>query len=173
MDTKITNCQGYNSNSDIKWVENEIGVKFPKSFISINTKCDEGIPERDNINFFDNVLEGAHGTCIGRFLSLNRKKNTKFNHLVFLERNPPEFFPEGIIAFANEPAGNYFCFDYRKGKDNLNPPVVFWNHEGADTPEAISFLAENFESFLKMLKTEEEAEKEYESLKKKYKIGKN
>lgn len=40
-----------------------------------------------------------------------------------------------MIAFANDPAGNLVCFDY-KGHEN-NPIIVFWDHENAGEKEML------------------------------------
>lgn len=77
--------------------------------------------------------------------------------------SPPEFFPEGLVAFSEDGGGNYICFDYRQGKKNSDPSVVFWNHE-AEIGKDVSFVAINFEVFLSMLKSEEEIEEELKRL---------
>jgi hypothetical protein len=48
------------------------------------------------------------------------------------------------------------CFDYRNGKDNPNPPVVYWAHEYEEN-DGICPLADNFDDFMDMLVTREEA----------------
>jgi len=76
-------------------------------------------------------------------------------------KNPPEFFPEGLISFASVGNGDLICFDYRADPKTDNPPIVIWEHEAAGSDEAVSFIAPDFESFMNMLMSDEEAEKEY------------
>ena len=75
------------------------------------------------------------------FLSINKK--------------PPEFFPNGLVAFAQDGSGNYICFDYRDKSKNLNPYIVIWEHE-ADIGKDVSFVAKDFETFIGMLKSDDE-----------------
>jgi hypothetical protein len=70
---------------------------------------------------------------------------------------------EGLVAFAEVGNGDQICFDYREGKDNADPSIVIWEHEG-DEGKDISFLAPNFESFMDTLMDEEEAEKDFKRL---------
>ncbi|MDC2866677.1 SMI1/KNR4 family protein [Bacillus sp. BP-3] len=46
-----------------------------------------------------------------------------------------ETLPEGVIPFANDPAGNLICFDYKNHEED--PIVVFWEHEDAWEKEAL------------------------------------
>lgn len=41
---------------------------------------------------------------------------------------------------------------------------MIWEHEAAGSDEAVSFIAPDFEAFMNMLMSDEEAEKEYERL---------
>ncbi len=68
---------------------------------------------------------------------------------------PPEFFPKGVIAFGHVGNGDLICFDYREGKNNSDPAVVYWNHE-SNPKTAVSFIAKDFESFLGLLRSTEE-----------------
>ncbi|HCU07139.1 MAG TPA: hypothetical protein DIC42_06155 [Holosporales bacterium] len=81
----------------------------------------------------------------------NYKKNN--GSLLSTYQNPPEFFPKGFIPFSEDGGGNYICFDYRTCSEN--PLIVYWDH-GIEENEGIFFLADSFEEFLSMLKSEEE-----------------
>ncbi len=72
-------------------------------------------------------------------------------------KSPPEFFPEGLIAFAETGGGDSICFDYRESRDNPNPPIVYWDHE-ADAGKDVSFISKDLKSFLSMLKEPEDVE---------------
>jgi hypothetical protein len=67
-----------------------------------------------------------------------------------LERVP--HFTLGLIAFTEDGGGNYICFDYRKGKDDPDPPIVFWDHEFHSGGEEPFFVARNFAEFLSLLR---------------------
>jgi hypothetical protein len=66
-----------------------------------------------------------------------------------LER--PDHFTPGLISFADG-GGNFSCFDYRAGRDNLDPPIVFWDHEFHSFGEEPFFVAKNFREFLALLR---------------------
>ena len=76
--------------------------------------------------------------------------------LLSLFLNKPEFFPENLIVFAEVGNGDLVCFDYREGKDNPDPPVVYWCHEYPEN-ENVSFIAKNFEEFIGMLREFDES----------------
>ena len=91
---------------------------------------------------------------------LNREgylKEESYN-IVQLNQTPPEFFPKGLVAFGEDGGGDFICFDYREGKDNPNPPIVYWRHD-ANEGEDVSFIAKDFETFIGMLKSEDELDK--------------
>ena len=75
------------------------------------------------------------------------------NEILDAIKNPPEFFPKGLIPFSQDGGGNYLCFDYRNYKEN--PPIVFWHH-AIEENEGIFYLANSFEEFINSLKSEEE-----------------
>tara|TARA_B000000565_G_scaffold216995_3_gene170798 strand:- start:1147 stop:1674 length:528 start_codon:yes stop_codon:yes gene_type:complete len=164
--TRFSNCSGLNTEEDLKNIENSIQRALPVMYREICLQCDYGVPEKYDITYFDNLLDSYNVTCIGTFLSLKPlSTNSCQEKLLENYYTPPEGFEEGLITFAVDPFGNYFCFDYRQDPKTENPPVVFWNHEGAGTEQAVSYLAKDFEAFLDMLKSEEEAEAEYQRLK--------
>lgn len=82
-------------------------------------------------------------------------------------RNPPDMFPKNIVAFSETGNGDQICFDYRDNPNTDNPPIVYRNHE-ADVGQDVSFVAKDFESFIKMLQEPdpEEGKKIDEILKK-------
>lgn len=77
------------------------------------------------------------------------------NEILDTIKNPPEFFPKGLIPFSQDGGGNYLCFDYRNCKEN--PPIIFWNHE-VEENEGIFYLADSFEEFINGLKSEDECD---------------
>ena len=138
-------CYGEVSNQLLQDIQDKIGIILPKNYLSCIKLCDGGYPAKSVFNYIDVNDDCTWRTGIGTFLSINK--------LNFLENytDPPEFFPENIVAFAETGGGDYICFDYRQDRDNPNPPIVFWNH-GADIGKDISFIANNFEEFIGMLR---------------------
>jgi hypothetical protein len=160
--------RGIVKDTDFKAAESKLEVTLPESFKTLIKDCDGGYPIPGDVVFLDNSTKAPDGTCVGAFLAFCSDYPYEGEKMVGSYGDPPEFFPEDLIAFALDGGGNYFCFDYRGGRENMDPPVVFWQHEAAGRPEAITPLAPNFEAFMGMLKTEEEAEAEFQALKKKY-----
>ena len=164
----FTSCLRALDAIEVKTLQKYTKYKFPNKYINTIAECDYGCPQDQRVIFFDNTLKKIDMKFLGRFLSASQ--NNYETETIWEElSNPPEFFPEKIIAFAVDPFGNYFCFDYRQDPKTDNPPVVFWNHEGAGTEQAISFLAKDLDAFLGMFKSEEEAEAEYQRLKAEHK----
>lgn len=137
----------------VKQVETLIGVKLSKQYVDLIKNHDGCTPVQDSFKYFDQYRSKDVRSGIGRFIPI---KQNEFQNMITVYQEPPEFFPENLVAFAEDGGGDYICFDYRQGKNNLNPPIVYWNHE-ADVGKDVSFVANNFEEFLGML---EEPEKE-------------
>ena len=131
----------------IKYVEETIGVKFPKSYRELIKRCDGGYPIKDEFDYYDEDFEEVLPGSVGGFLTLNEVQGIGLLKLFY---SPPEFFPEGLLAFGDNGGGNFVCFDYREGKDNPDPPIVYWSHEAEDGKD-VSFIAPNFDAFIKML----------------------
>ena len=53
-----------------------------------------------------------------------------------------------IIAFGEDPFGNYWCFDY--SNNSVEPNIVFWDHEEAYTNPGYNpdFICDSFLDFL-------------------------
>lgn len=147
-------CKEIVENERICFLENKMRVKFPPSFLECMKKCNGGVPNRSEFDYYDTHSHRIRGSGVGRFLNLCESRSSSF---LGIFQHPPEFFPEGLIAFAENGGGDYICFDYRKNKENSNPIIVLWNHED-DIGKDVFFLANNFEEFIEMLKIVEELE---------------
>jgi hypothetical protein len=151
---KIVDDKGSTSLSRVQYVESEIGVRFPQSYVQFILPNDGCYTDPHCFLYFDHHYEKNVGSGIGSFLKMNEDSGycediLKFHNLF------SEDLSKGLVAFGMDGGGDYICFDYRKGKDDPNPPVVYWSHE-AEKGKDVSFLANNFEEFLGMLKTDEE-----------------
>jgi hypothetical protein len=167
---KILGGSGEITPKEFKDVEGKLDITLPEKLKNLTRDYDAGYPIPGDVVFLDNSTKAPDGTCVGAFLAFRSDYPYEGETMIgaYKRHEDDEFFPEDLIAFALDGGGNYFCFDYRGGRENVDPPVVFWQHEAAGRPEAITPLAPNFEAFLGMLKTEEEAEAEFQALKKKY-----
>jgi hypothetical protein len=140
--------------STIKSVENQLLVEFPQSYKDIILENNASTP---SIFVFDTAK--TVGRCFGNLLSFKPEEN----NIVEVFMNLKQDLPENIIPFADDPSGNYLCFDFRKSK---NPEIVFWNHELTyevidnqiripNRPlyelHTIEFVADNFQLFLTKL----------------------
>lgn len=136
----------------IKAFERERAVKFPGLYKQLVSRIDGGYLKRNIFFCTDPKNNRTMRDSVGCFLAWGDYPYELFRDLV---DSPPEFFPEGLIAFASNGGGDFICFDYRNCKEN--PPIVFWHHEYEEN-EGIFPLADNFEEFLDDLKSDEEME---------------
>ncbi len=151
---KVAKHDGEVLPSRLNMLELEIGFNLPKTYLSFIMPNDGCTLEYDQFLYFDEEKQRKVGSYAGTFLKINPSSYNDDFISKYTRLSTYEFFPEGILAFS-ECNGDYICFDYRKGKDNPNPPIVYWNHE-AEEGKDVSFLANNFEEFLGILKTDEE-----------------
>lgn len=144
-------CKGAVSLRAIKDAEQELQVTLPKKYNELLSMCDAGVPINTDFEYYDVSHEITIQQDMGGFLGIE----DNIYNIINTFKNPPEFFPEGLIAFAETGNGDFICFDYRQGKDNFDPQIVYWNHE-ACIGKDVSFVASNFEEFLGMLKEPDE-----------------
>jgi hypothetical protein len=143
-------------------VSKKIKFNLPEKYTSLleDNKIDGGRPEK-----YEFVVRLPNGrnfiSCMGgfSFFSPEIKSNIFNKYLV-----KPEAFPDYVLIFADTGFGDYICFDYRNDPQTNNPPVVYWAHEFTDTNEGIVPLAKDFESFLEILMSEEEADQKLKEL---------
>tara|TARA_B100001750_G_scaffold244228_1_gene261110 strand:- start:239 stop:706 length:468 start_codon:yes stop_codon:yes gene_type:complete len=129
------------------YIEREIGFKLPEFYKNLIKNCDRGHPVADAFDYYDEEFGCTMEGCLGVFCPINEDE---YSHFLSLYKDPPEFFPEGLVAFGEDGGGNFMCFDYRGGHPNPDPPIVFWRHD-SDIGKDVSFIAPTFESFIAML----------------------
>ncbi len=139
------------------------GYSFPELYINTQIDCNGGVLEDIHSYgcYYDKNLNYHSIYNFDGFLGFGR--SYPYEKFIEILNAPPEFFPKGIVAFGIDGGGNLFCFDYRENPDTDNPPIVFWHVEG----DGISLLANDFDELMNNLKSEEEAMKELEELRKK------
>ena len=153
MNNKVIENRGTSNPELIKETEKLVNKKFPKKFIDIVSLYDRPILEKEFIEFCYNKGENRDITSLGIIFSFD--DSYPYERFVDTVNNPPEFFPEGLIAFGRDGSGNLFCFDYRQNPETDNPPIVLWLHEEEEN-EGIVFLSNSFDEFIDSLKSEEE-----------------
>ena len=124
---------------------NLIPFKLPENFIKLLSLADGGNIDYD-FDYYAVDSNQSMSDGISFIYGLNANENLIDNYL-----NPPEFFPKNLVAFGENGGGNMICFDYRMDLNTNDPPVIYWDHE-ANVGQDVSFLAHNFDDFLKMLK---------------------
>lgn len=117
----------------IKKLEDILGVTFPKDYVECVMKNNAGYP---SLKVFKTSSGIEH--IFNNLLTLdeNKKVNifTTFESLLAATGN------KLLIPFAEDPFGNYICFDF----SDSTVRIVFWEHETKKT-DAIS---ETFTEFL-------------------------
>jgi hypothetical protein len=131
----------------IKEAEKIIGYPFPKDYQEMLLSQGCGEPLHDTFSYFNLDIREDIETSIFSFLAM---KSEYRDSVLDAYEDPPEFFDKYLVPFANEPGGDYVCFDYRDSEDY--PIVVYWQHDSQYSINRVSFLAENFSQFLDMLK---------------------
>ena len=103
---------------DIERVEYLVGYKFPNDYVSCALLYHGAsvIPYRIDCNKNERV-----------FANLLSFSDKNVDNIIEVYNNCKGRLKNGIIPFACDPAGNLFCFDYRKDKEK--PSIVFLNKE--------------------------------------------
>lgn len=159
----------------VEEVEKKLGVKFPKEYKECVIKYHGARPVQKLFN-----VEGME-RVFGKFLDYVKRysySNTLLECYVNETDEQYGTIPTGVIPFADDPSGNYICFDY--GENSVNPRIVFlnqdncisldiidgdWEESGIDIDEyesekeaiqvlqrqTLQFVANSFEEFLNML----------------------
>ena len=137
------------NDSDIRQVENDLGLSFPIDFKKHYLKFNGGYPEKDTYKWKDGSI-----TAINTFSSI---KYEGFNSLEETYRNlilSGEHLSTGIVPFANDDVGNLFCISTRKDD---NGSVYYCNNDHYNTEnkeECLTLLETSFSSFLENLSSD-------------------
>jgi len=131
---------------DLIVIEKELKIKFPDKFKEHYLKYNGGYPEK---RFF--VWEKNVTTRINTFFTIKHEDlgslESTYKDLVILEK----YLPEGIVPFACDDGGNFFCISLR----NRDYDHVYYcdnNHYNViDNEEYLTLLTNSFNDFLKEL----------------------
>jgi cell wall assembly regulator SMI1 len=143
------------SDLDVKRVEKELGFKLPNSYIALMHLQNGGIPKRTNHRTSERTSWAEDHIAITGIYSIGREKTYslcgKFGSGFWVEEWG---YPPIGIYFADCPSAGHdmLCLDYRKCGQNGEPQVV---HIDQESDYKITFVAENFESFVKGLEEDD------------------
>lgn len=114
----------------VKKTEELLGVSLPDDFKTIASKNDCGIPRPGRYYLNGGVM------VFGQLFSLDSNRDSNIVEVTRIGRSE-HGMSDSIIVFADDPAGNFLCFDYGQLHDGY-PTIIFWDHEieGGD-PEKI------------------------------------
>ncbi|OIJ20741.1 hypothetical protein BKP45_08045 [Anaerobacillus alkalidiazotrophicus] len=117
----------------LKQLENDLKVTLPFSYQQL-VKQHNGARPRPN------VIKTSNGNdrVVKTFLTVHPTKGGVKDVSEWLVNQ----LPKDMIPFANDPFGNYFCFNYETSRKE--PTIVFWSHE----KQQVESLANCFEEFL-------------------------
>ena len=125
------------SQEDIAFVERTVGVKLPSDFKDFCWHYHGGFPDPDEIE-----IAGFGRTLVNQVLPFVDDNKEGIRSIASVSKDV-EGLTEGLVPFAEEPGGNYFCFDCRSGKQN----VVFWFHE----QNTVFEICDSFTEFVEIL----------------------
>ncbi|WP_152847294.1 SMI1/KNR4 family protein [Bacillus paralicheniformis] len=138
------------SNKEINEVENKMKVAFPSDYKEVVKKYQGCVPLDKNV-----VEIGGFKESFNFLLTI---ESDEYIGILEVYDSIKDRLVKNVIPFANDPGGNFYCFDYRNSSE---PKIVFWDHEEAYTnPEkALIYVCENFTELingLRPLKEDEE-----------------
>ncbi len=136
----------------------KLGYKLPESFYKLVKNNDGGDIYPKNFEYFDVGIENYRIGFISKVNSINSQETESILKDYY---EPPEDLPKGLVVFADS-GERLLCFDYRNDPDTDNPPIVMWSL-GEVAGKDISYVANDFDSFLDMLYWEEGEREEYEN----------
>jgi hypothetical protein len=119
--------------NEIAEVENKLNIIFPEDYKKCIIQNDGGYPALDTF-----IVNGNEET-FNNLLSIS--------NVIEVYENIKDRLIDYIYPFAEDPFGNFLCFDYRES--NL-VKIVFWEHEIAfiDKNKAIYYVCNTFSELL-------------------------
>ncbi|BCG58119.1 SMI1/KNR4 family protein [Paenibacillus sp. URB8-2] len=123
------------SREDVLKVEEALGVSFPSDYVDCVVLNNGGQPVPDTFDF-----KGRSEAVFNSLIDLNVREN---RNIIGVYNNLKNRLPGSVYPFADDPFGNYLCFDYHEGNE---PSIVFWDHEKANLDKnlAIDYICSSF-----------------------------
>jgi len=118
----------------IRDIEIQHGIKFPKSYIDVIIQFNGARPDKNKFS-----LKNREDCVFEELINWDKKRSA---NIYFWMRVTESL---NVIPFAKDPFGNCICFKFRQVD---NPEIVFWDHE----TNKITNISYNFDAFLSMLR---------------------
>ncbi|MDD2229522.1 MAG: SMI1/KNR4 family protein [Candidatus Cloacimonetes bacterium] len=118
------------STVEIEVYENALGYKIQSDYMKLILSINGSRPKP---NKFD--TEAAKDRVFRGLISISQKDSGNIYSVLEWIRDR---LPRNLVPFADDPAGNYLCFDFSKSK----PTVVFWIIETGATEYICDSLSE-------------------------------
>lgn len=136
---------------DVARVEKELGFKLPKSYVALMRIQNGGIPKHTNHRTSERTSWAEDHVAIAGIYSIGKEKTYslcgEFESGFWVSEWG---YPAIGIYFADCPSAGHdmLCLDYRECGPNGEPQVV---HVDQEREYKITFVAKNFESFVRGL----------------------
>jgi hypothetical protein len=148
------------SMEEVRSIEEELGYKLPESYIAFMQFQNGGIPKRTNYRTAEPTSWALDHVAVTGFYSIGRDKRYSLCGELGSKFWMGEWgYPPIGIYFADCPSAGHdmFCLDYRQCGPNGEPQVV---HVDQESDYEITFVAENFEAFVRGLEDEDAFDEE-------------
>jgi cell wall assembly regulator SMI1 len=119
---------------DVAALENALGVKLPEDYVTCALRHHGGRPTRNRLDF-----GGEQDKVFQSLLALRSVEGDPGGTVLGAHQNLRQLVEDArIVPFADDPAGNLYVFDYRRGE---RPSILYWDHEQAakDDPSEPEF----------------------------------
>jgi len=136
--------------SDLAEVERTFGFSFPAAFSNHYLTYNGGRPQKNLFKKNDSVF------VVSEFLPIKYgRANCLFEDVFRDLKVEGEVLPKHLVAFADDPGGDYYCFSVRN-KDFGS--IWIYRGEYSDEPDkAVNFLTNSLNEFVENMVADEDA----------------
>ncbi|WP_170399834.1 SMI1/KNR4 family protein [Ruegeria arenilitoris] len=142
----------------LRSVEQELGVKLPESYVEMMKVQNGGTPSKNSHPTNTPTSWAKDHIAISGIYGIDRKLDCSLCGYFSTKFWMGEWgYPHIGVYFADCPSAGHdmLCLDYRNASGNSQPTVV---HVDQENDYRITFIAPDFESFIRGLKDENEFE---------------
>jgi hypothetical protein len=143
------------TNKMVTSIENELGYKLPRAYIELLRSQNGGIPRLTCHRVHEPLAWAEPYITISRIFGMDRSKPYSLcgslGSRFFIDELG---YPPIGVYFCNTPSAGHdmVCLDYRKCGPDGEPAVI---HIDQEAGFRITFVAENFETFIRGLESDE------------------